>query len=53
MLTSEVEALGAVSSSAMKCSDLTEEPRRLLRFPFENLDRKGYFILKNKMALNV
>lgn len=35
---SEVEM---VSSSAMKCNDLTEEPRRLLRFPFENLDRKS------------
>lgn len=43
VLASEVEASG-MDSSAMKFSDLTEEPRRLLRFPFENLDRKGKFI---------
>lgn len=39
-MVSEVEASGTDSSSAMKFSDLTEEPRRLLRFPFENLNRK-------------
>lgn len=44
VLPSEVEASGMVSSSVMKFSDLREEPRRLLRFPFENLDSKGTFL---------
>jgi len=41
VLASEVDAGGTLFSSAMKFSDLTVEPRRLLRFPFENLDRKS------------
>lgn len=41
VLVSEVEASGMALSSAMKFRDLTEEPRRLLRFPFENLYGKG------------
>lgn len=44
VLSWEVEAPGRGSSSAMKFSDLTDEPRRLLRRPFENLGRGGIFI---------
>lgn len=43
-LASEVEASGTGSSSAIRFSDLMEEPRRLLRLPLENLDAGGTYI---------
>lgn len=44
VLASEVEASGTGSSSAIRFSDLMEEPRRLLRLPLENLDAGGTYI---------